>query len=504
MSLRTLLLLLPLGCAPVASPRGPHELPESSMTMEEGLQSEGRPTSPTSPIPRYDPGDVVESVVSPEGHFRVHFTRVGANAVPAADVDGDGVPDAVEVVARAYDRVEDFYTQLGFRRPVEDAAVAGDNGGDGLFDVYLVDFGGRADGAFRLDACEPDGTRCAGHMVQENDFAGYGYASYEEAVDILASHELFHAVQAAYRPGLGGVVSEGTAVWASERFNPELDDLEHFAVSYFNRPDRTLVLDADSPAATFSYGAGVFFLFLAERFGDAALVSLWEESLRAPEARWPLLLDTVLRQRGADFDTAFAEFTRWNFYTGARAKAGEGYTGAGGLAQPLTSARALPTQEPEVRVTAASTRYFEVDGGAEAVLARYEPNAGEDLTKLHLLVAAVTDTAVLHVAHAEDSNSLTATVDARGATRVIVAVVDGRHEGVGRYGRLCITADAKGEPCVQGSPEQPEPPGDDGGCAAAPGGPGSLLLAWLLVARERRRVRERAERAGLAQGMSRL
>ncbi|MCP3100642.1 hypothetical protein LZ198_17365 [Myxococcus sp. K15C18031901] len=498
MRLRALLLLLPWGCAPVESARGPHELPASSTTAEAGLQSEGRPTSPTSPIPRYDPGEVVESVVSPEGHFRIHFSRVGVNAVPAADADGNGTPDAVEVVARAYDRVEDFYVQLGFRRPLDDSALDGDNGGDGLFDVYLVDFAGRADGAFRLDACEDDGTRCVGHMLQENDFMGYGYPSYEEAVDILASHEFFHAVQAAYRPGLGGVASEGTAVWASERFDPALDDLEHFAASYFNRPDRALVLDPDGPAATFSYGSGVFFQFIGERFGDAALVGLWEESLRAPTARWPVLLDTVLRQWGADFDTAFAEFARWNFYTGTRATSGQGYARAAGFAQPLTSARTLPTQEADVRLALAATRYFEVPGGADTVLARFEPNAGQDASKLHLLVAAVTDTAVLQVARAEGQSPLTASVDAKGATRVLVAVVDGRHEGVGRYGKLCLTADAKGAPCVQptpeepGEPEQPHAPGDDdgGGCAAAPGGAGALLLSWLgFAARGRRRVR---------------
>lgn len=484
MRLGAWLLLLPLGCGPVQTSRAPHELPDTLAESRAGQQAGARPTSPQAVPPNFGADEQVESAVSPKGRFRVHFSRVGPNAVSPVDADGNGVPDAVEIVGQAYERVADFYVGLGFLLPGSDAAVGEDNGGDGLFDVYLVDFAGRADGAFRLDGCEEEDRKCVGHMLQENDFTGYDYPSFEAAVGILASHEFFHAVQAAYRPGLGSVASEGSAVWASERFDASLDDLEQFSSSYLSRTDRSLVLDPTGPAASFSYGAGVFFQYLGERFGDRVILALWQESLVSPTAPWFVLLDTVLRREwGADFDTAFTEFSQWNLSTGARARVDQGYARGGGYDGLVTSPRTLPTQEADVRVTTASTRYFQVPGGAAEVLATYTLKAGEDPAKLHLLVAAVTDTQVLRVSRVEGPGTLSAKVAAADASQVIIAVVDGRHEGVGRYGTLCLTADATGAPCVDVTPVPEDPDeDDDGGCNAAPGGLGWLALVLVLLA----------------------
>ena len=474
------LLLVLAACGPT----GPELDP---WTLEwRALQSTGgRPTEATADLPRYAPEDALDSVVSPGGAFRVHFSRRGPNAVRAADVDGSGVPDFVELVAREYDAVAAFYAGLGYRRPPEDSGGTGDIGGDGRFDVYLVDFAGRADGAFRGEGCRTEGVECHGYMLQENDFAGYAYRSLEEAVAILASHEFFHAVQAAYRPGLGSVASEGTAVWASERFRPELDDLERFSASYLSRPDRPLTIDPDGPAQSFSYGASLFFQFLGERLGDGVIRALWEESVRAPTARWPELLDTVLRRdAGMDFDTAFTEFTLWNLATGPRTGAGKGYARGAGYASLVTAARTLPVDESRVRVAAAAIRAFDVEGGGEVVSVAFQPEAGTETPALHLWAAAVTANEVLRVVRVDGPGPLTVQVPARDATRVVVAVVDGRQQGDGRYGRLCITGTSTDAPCPRASEDPDEEP--RGGCQAAPASPPWALLLLLCVTRARR------------------
>ena len=467
------LLVLLAACGPVGPSHEPYALRES------GLAAGGRPTEVTAVPPRFEPGEAVESVVSPGGRFRLHFSRVGPNAVAAADADGSGVPDAVETAARAYDTVAAFYAGLGYLLPPGDGLLPGDTGGDERFDVYLVDFAGRADGAYRLEACLETDTRCAGYMLQENDFAGYKYPSYETAVTILASHEFFHAVQAAYHPGLGSVASEGTAVWASERFDPDLEDLEHFSSAYLSRPDRSLVVDPDGPAQSFSYGASLFFQFLSERLGDDVVRAMWEESVRMPSAPWPTLLDTVLRrERGMDFDTAFSEFATWNLATGARARVGQGYARGAGYADLVTSARTLPVDESAVRVASAATRYFEVASGGDTVSAVYQPTEGTDATALHLVGAAVNEHEVLRVVRADGPGPLSVQVSTSEATRVIVAVVDGRSRGEGRYGRLCVTGSATQTPCPSEEPGE-QPPHSEG-CQAAPGGggPWALLLVW--------------------------
>ncbi|SEU19142.1 MXAN_6640 family putative metalloprotease [Stigmatella erecta] len=463
-----LTLLLGAGCG---SARPPHEVPGG---MAGQLVAVVRPTEPSAPLPRFEPGETVESMVSPGGRFRLHFSRSGPNAVAAADGDGSGTPDSVEAAARVYDRVAAFYQGLGYRLPSEDTA-----GGDGKFDVYLVDFALRADGAYRLDGCLGADTDCTGHIVQENDFAGYSYGSYEEAVATLASHEFFHAVQAVYHPGLGIVAGEGSAVWATERFEPALDDLEHFSSAYLERPDRSLVLDPDGPAQSFSYGASLFFQFLGERFGDGLIRSLWEESVRSPTARWPVLLDTCLRRDwNTDFDAAFTEFAQWNLSTGSRWQAGQGYARGAGYAELVLAPRTLPVDESSVRVAPAAVRYFEVAGGAGTVSVGFQPREGDETGALHLVAVARSGTAVLRVVKAEGPGPLSLQLPAQDATSVSVAVVDGRHEGTGRYGRLCMAPTATATPCGEEPGEEPEEPESSKGCQAGPGtGGGGLLLA---------------------------
>jgi hypothetical protein len=93
---------------------------------------------------------------------------------------------------------------------------------------------------------------------------------------ILGSHELFHAVQSAYDVEQGSVLAEGTAVWATEQFDPSLDDLEWFITGFFENVDRPLDEPLPGPADPYSYGAGVFFQFLHEALGPTVVRSLWE------------------------------------------------------------------------------------------------------------------------------------------------------------------------------------------------------------------------------------
>lgn len=479
---RLLLALAMAGCgSPPGSSHEPHE------RWWGALRTGGRPTSPTADPPRFEPTDQVESVVSPGGLFRLHFTRGGPNAVSGEDANGNGLPDAVETVARTYDRVSAFYAGLGYLAPPGDAGLPGDTGGDGRFDVYLVDFAGRADGAFRLEACQGQETHCSGYMLQENDFAGYNYRSYAEAVDTLASHEFFHAVQASYRPDLGNVAAEGTAVWATERFSPALEDLEHFASAYLERPDRSLVLDPDGPSS-FAYGSALFFQFLSERFDDQIILSLWEEGVRTPSARWPVLLDTALRRGwGTDFDSAFTEFASWKMATGSRALPGQGYARGRGYREISPALKSLPVDEPSVRLAPASARYFEFAGGAPLLSVAFQPQDEAGAAGLHLLVATVGNNGQLEVIRVDGPGPLLAQVSALDAARVLVALVDGCHEGTGRYGRLCITDAASGLTCPAGPPAGEE----SEGCHAAPGGlawalPWLFLSFWVSIWRRRR------------------
>ncbi|MBL9038262.1 MAG: hypothetical protein JNG84_07110, partial [Archangium sp.] len=258
-------------CGPVdeAAPRWPVVVSRTD---------ELRPTDTTvAQMWRFDPTETVEHLDAPDGGFRVHFSRAGRNAVPAADLDADGLPDFVQSVSAVYEEVGARYaTTWGFRRPLGDGTVLS-NGGDGRYDVYLVDFAGAADGAMRVDACPgPNTERCITYVAQENDFAGYGYPSLSEATRILGSHEYFHAVQAAYDHGQDVVLSEGTAVWATEEYDPASRDFENFIGGYLSRVDRSLDSAPAGPVPAYAYGSAIFFRYLSERFGSQIIRELWE------------------------------------------------------------------------------------------------------------------------------------------------------------------------------------------------------------------------------------
>ena len=243
-------------------------------------------------------------------------------------------PTSSKQVASEYDAVLGFYRdELGFHEPLRDDFVRGDNGGDDRFDVYLLDFPTSADGSFRHDACLPDApSRCAGHMLHENDFNGRSYPSTQLATRILASHELFHAVQAAYTIDAGVVLGEGTATWASEAYDAALPDFEAIAPGYFDRPERSLAQEPTGPVDAFSYGSAIFFRYLEERFDAEVIRELWEaleQGDGGDGATWPAALDALLAERhDSSLAEAFAQFAEWNLYTADRADAAIAYSGA--------------------------------------------------------------------------------------------------------------------------------------------------------------------------------
>ncbi|MBK8170193.1 MAG: S8 family serine peptidase [Sandaracinaceae bacterium] len=407
-------------------------------------KSELRPNTPgaTELPPRFDPTDIVESLASPGGSFRIHYTRAGSNAVPATDTDLSGVPDYVEFVATTYDAVLAFYESLAYRTPIDDVAVPTDHGGDGRFDVYLVDFGGSADGAFRRELCAgADG--CSGYMLQENDFAGCRYPSREYGARLLASHEFFHAIQAAYDGELsaqGSVLSEGTAVWASEQFDATQFDVEGFASAYFDRSDKSLGVDPIGPVQSFSYGSGVFFEFLSQNYDVDLIRLLWDEVHANPSQPWLSSLDYVLvAHETTDLESAFVEFAQWNWFTDARAQAGVGYAQAIDLPLVHETASPLPFEDTSIRLQPASVRYFRIALGAPSPvtvrLASSAPAASVHI--LYTTLAGTTVQSAVELALPSDSVTVPSNADS-----LLLALIDARTEGSGQVVSLCVATTA--------------------------------------------------------------
>ncbi|MCZ7677952.1 MAG: MYXO-CTERM sorting domain-containing protein [Sandaracinaceae bacterium] len=472
-------------------------------------RARARPDTPgTTELFRYEATDVVESHPSPGGSFRVHYTRVGTNAVPARDVAGEvGVPDHVEQVAVIYDEVLAAYVdRLGFRAPLSDATLTTDNGGDERFDVYLLDFGGRADGSFRVDDCGRDGalaTQCIGFMVQENDFRGYAYPSVTYANRLLASHELFHAVQAAYDTTEGSVMGEGTAVWASEVFDPTLGDLEAFADGFLDNPDRPLDRPLPGPIDPFSYGAGLFFRFLEERHDTAIVRALWEECV---ESEFLTALDTVLaRDYGSSLAEELAELAIWNLYTDDRADPTRAYAEGERYPRVAIASVSLPlATDPPLRLFYASTQYL---GASPSGRSRVVGALAGDVPDTVSLRIAVRRGSVITVAAGLEA-------DAAGADEVIAIVTNTASSGESARPIVCLGDAEEVDACLAATVPMPDAgtledagtaPGPDAGtappasgcaCTSAGARAGSrqplalLAIAALFFLRRRRQIEE--------------
>ncbi|MBT3221181.1 MAG: hypothetical protein HN348_19030, partial [Proteobacteria bacterium] len=212
------------------------------------------------------------------GLVRVHYSIDGPNRVRQGDGNANDLPDFVEDVGDTSVEVLDFYSQsLGLRLPISEAEMGlGNLGGSEAFDFYLIDFAGNADGLFGIDACTTIPRHCSGYMVMENDFSGYGYPTTDMAISVLTSHELFHAVQAAYDSEQESWFSEGTAVWGEKQFDPDSLDFLWFAAAYLEDTGRTLNRPPTGPIPTFSYSTALWWDFLRLRHDAEFMVDLLE------------------------------------------------------------------------------------------------------------------------------------------------------------------------------------------------------------------------------------
>lgn len=443
--------LLGIGCALGAAGCG-DQAPAVDLLGHDGPHVPRQPlvrpdTDGNNLLFRFEDSDVVEWFDSVGGEFRVHYTRDGVNAVPALDDDNSMVPDFVEEVAAVYDEVLDHYElTMGFRRPASDEQIV-DNGGNGRFDVYLVDFNGMGDGNYQNDQCTAQNNEiCAGYMVQENDYSGYGYPSTLVANQILGSHEFFHAIQAAYDINQGSIMAEGTAVWGTETYEPTLHDFEWFIDGYLDNPDRSLDVPLPGPVDPFSYGSAIFFRFLEERYGDGMIRSLWERcengASGVDDPLWFTELDAHLQAEATtSFADAFVEFARYNLFTGQLADPARGYVNGGSYSAVKIEPVIEPLVDETLRIFYSSTQYYGADpAGRDTMTAALVVAEGDeaDLDGLHMLFAVERAGAYEPLVEVADLETGSETVDTAGAARMVVAVVNTLQAGDSRRPGLCV------------------------------------------------------------------
>ncbi len=233
--------------------------------------------------PLYRSGVIVQSIISPAKHFRIHYTTDNTNcdpntlgscdAVPTIDTNNNNIPDYVEKFADILDNVwKKEIDELGYDAPPSD----GTEGGDCLLDVYLADLD--AYGYTQVDTGKPASTV---YMIFENDFAGFP-SSQEDSMKVTAAHEFFHTIQfqIADDPApLGcydcqGWWMEASATWMEDQIYPDANDYVNYLDQWFQHQELPLYTYG---SGIFQYGTSVWIKHMTEKYGSKFVYDVWND-----------------------------------------------------------------------------------------------------------------------------------------------------------------------------------------------------------------------------------
>ncbi len=232
---------------------------------------------------QYRPTDEIERWDAPQGRVRMHFTRRGINGVTPDDLDSDQVPDRVQRLGALYEEAFARWSALGFRAPLDDARPGSNDGGDGRFDVYLLDVRPTPGGYFEERCREEAPDQCTGFIMHP---ARPGLAPLPDRTFVGLYG--FIATIAAYHAHRSPELEQGSALWAASRFDPEGGVYEGVAQSFLETPHRGF-----EDAGSFQRMA-VFLRYLERASGVELLRALWESLADPAVTGWAQALDRIL------------------------------------------------------------------------------------------------------------------------------------------------------------------------------------------------------------------
>ena len=268
--------------------------------------------------------DVQHNLLSPSGHFRVHYDTEGVNAVSRKDADANGIPDYIDLTLAILDSTWVLeIEQLGYNPPPSD----NDLGGGDEYDVYVIELGG---GRSYYGFTYP-GTFSAttySHLEIDNNYTDLGYkqTSGLDALRVTIAHEFHHAIQFGYYAKFDGSWwQESTSTWMEEVAYPHIDDYLQYLTYFLSEPQRAL--NSGPYGSLHTYGSVIFSLFLDQRYSRELNRLIWEE-LGQRESVNLDHFDRVIRQvEQGGLDVVMGEFAVWNYFTNNRYR-GEYYAEA--------------------------------------------------------------------------------------------------------------------------------------------------------------------------------
>jgi hypothetical protein len=257
--------------------------------------------------------------ISSDRRFKIHYAETGVDAVPSEDLDGSGVPDFVEEVAKAFEKSYQVeVVQLGYREHPADNGIDGPE-----FDVYIEELGSRLYGFTQGEGAVPETPQkdLVSYIVIDNDFSRH-FTKGIRGAQVTAAHEYFHAIQFGYRNFFNDdekFYYELGSVWMEDVVYDDVNDYYQYLPTFFQRPDIPFNM---FDAAWHYLGEALCNHFLVKKYerndgGFNIIRRTWE--LMQSDVLVLDAIDLALKEKGSGFANDFLEFAFWNYFTGSRA-----------------------------------------------------------------------------------------------------------------------------------------------------------------------------------------
>lgn len=261
------------------------------------------------------------------GHFKIHYTESGPNATTLS---------YVQTVADVAEHVWDHHiNQLGYHEPPADGAY--EFGGDDRYDIYLLDLGDGYYGYTDPDTLviEDGHYRSTSYLALHTHYERlHGYEDNPEAaLRVTVAHEFFHAIQFWYdatehsdetveQAPYQSTWLEMSSVWMEEETYDEVNDYYFYLPHYMNYIHLPLRYFATSgPQLLYAYGAGLFAIYLVERFDRDIIKTIWENCEPPGATAWYGAIQDAIDEHSngtRTFEDMFAEYARWLYFAGSR------------------------------------------------------------------------------------------------------------------------------------------------------------------------------------------
>ncbi len=273
---------------------------------------------------------------SESGKFEFTYQTTGANAVPGADANSNGIPDYVEEAGIAADSSYKFLvTTLGYTDPIP---------AESTYEMFFeeMNFYGYAESYSNPGG---PGTR----IGLENDFAGFPANDDPDgdqlgALRVTVAHEFKHAIQFAQNnyQGNSDLWAEMDATLAEEVVYDGVNDYYGYlggSGDVFGNPGATVI-----PG---SYEDITWALFFHEKYGSDFWPGVWQR-IEDTGASHSILeaIDQELSSRAMDYTASLLELYSWHFVSGAYSNVNFGFSES--MVYPTPNAQRTDTQVDDV------------------------------------------------------------------------------------------------------------------------------------------------------------